>query len=582
MTMTAEKPEEAPSKTPTLEKRIADAKIFARLHIWGILGSMIMFVLALTPSLLPRTWFYQGIISGWAAGFGYLFGIALHWFYKRFIRGLRPWLHASNWSVRWQKWVRRTLIVLGTVWVLVMVGFSYSWQLTLADAAETKVWTWWQVATIPVVALAMFSLVIGIFRFLNWSANLLFDAAPQFIKPRARSVLAWGIVLLVAVWFFENAVPGAIVGVGERVFSAQNRNPDPAVTAPTQPERSGSPDSAVDFDGVGFYGSRFVAGGASAEELSAATAKKAKEPIRVYAGLGNALDAHDRAQLLINELERTNTKDRKALLFLMTTGTGWVSAYATQSFELLYGGDTAIAAGQYSAMPSALHFLAGGQQVKEASNDLLSPLINWWNELPKNHRPKLYLYGESLGSTGVEAAFSGLRDVSNSVDGILLTGTPHFNPLRHQFVERRDPGTTETNPTYGDELMVRFASDAKDVRPWVTGDDKDWNAKRILYIHHPSDPVAWWSLDMAFREPDWLAEPLPEDRKRAMTWLPLVSFLQVSADLPVAANVPDGYGHNYGNSVLTGFAAIGGLKLSEDELDRYQNILTTLRGDTPK
>lgn len=568
--------------SPALEKRITHAKIFARLHLWGIVGSMIMFVLALTPSLLPRTWFYQGIISGWAAGFGYLIGIALHWFYRRFIRGLRPWLHASNWSTRQQKWARRILITLGTVWVLVMVGFSYSWQLTLARAAGTKTWTGWQVVAIPVVAFAMFFLVIGIFRFLNWSANLLFDATPQFIKPRARSVLAWVIVLMLAVWFFHNAVPGAIVGVGERVFSAQNRDPDPAVTAPTQPERSGSPDSAVDFDGVGFYGSRFVAGGATAEELTAATGKKAKEPIRVYAGLGNALDPQERAQLLIDELERTNAKDRKALLFMMTTGTGWVSAYATQSFELLYGGDTAIAAGQYSAMPSALHFLAGGEQVQAANSDLLSPLINWWNELPEADRPKLYLYGESLGSTGVEASFSGLRDVANSVDGILLTGSPHFNPLRSQFVERRDPGTTETNPVYGDGLMVRFASDAEQVRPWVTKDDEDWAAQRLLYIHHPSDPVSWWSFKIAFQEPDWLSEPLPEGQERAMTWMPLVSFLQVSADLPVAANVPDGYGHNYGDSVLVGFAAIGGLQLSDAELNRYEDILSKLRGDTPK
>ena len=166
----------------------------------------------------------------------------------------------------------------------------------------------------------------------------------------------------------------------------------------------------------------------------------------------------------------------------MTTGTGWVSDYATQSFELLYGGDTAIAAGQYSAMPSALHFLAGGDQVRAAGQELLGPLITWWNELPEDHRPKLYLYGESLGTTGVEAAFSGLRDVVNSVDGILLTGPPHFNPLRTQFVTRRDPGSTETAPVYADGLVVRFANDEEHVRQWATTRDPGWGPARMLYV----------------------------------------------------------------------------------------------------
>lgn len=230
-------------------------------------------------------------------------------------------------------------------------------------------------------------------------------------KPRARSLLACVLILLAATWFVQKAIPEVIVSVGDRIFSAQNRYPDPAVSPPEQPERSGSAQSVVHFDGLGFYGSRFLNGGASARELTAATGEPAKEPIRVYAGLGNTLDGHVGAQLLIEELERTNAKDRKALLFLMTTGTGWVSSYATQGFELLYHSDTAIAAGQYSAMPSALHFLAGGNQVKEASRELLTPLINWWNDLPTNNRPKLYLYGKSLGSTGMEAAFSGLRDI---------------------------------------------------------------------------------------------------------------------------------------------------------------------------
>lgn len=239
-------------------------------------------------------------------------------------------------------------------------------------------------------------------------------------------------------------------------------------------------------------------------------------------------------------------------------------------------------------MPSALHFLAGGEQVQTAGRELLTPVINWWNGLPEEHRPKLYLYGESLGTTGVEAAFSGLRDVVNSVDGILLTGPPHFNPLREQFVTRRDPGTTETNPVYGDGLVVRFATEEPQIRQWVTRGggsgtpDTEWGPARMLYVQHPSDPVAWWSFAMVLQEPDWLKETSSEPEQRAMTWMPFVSFLQVSADLPVAANAPIGYGHNYGDAVLAGFAAIGGVAMSDARLAQLEEKLVEIRGDDPK
>ena len=49
-------------------------------------------------------------------------------------------------------------------------------------------------------------------------------------------------------------------------------------------------------------------------------------------------------------------------------------------------------------------------------------------------------------------------------------------------------------------------------------------------------------------------------------------LLQVAADLPGAKDVPDGHGHNYGASVLDGFAAIAGPEVAgaidPDELQR--------------
>ena len=53
-----------------VEARIAD--IAGHLDLWGIIGAAALFTLGLTPSILPRDWLYQGLVSGIGAGLGYM------------------------------------------------------------------------------------------------------------------------------------------------------------------------------------------------------------------------------------------------------------------------------------------------------------------------------------------------------------------------------------------------------------------------------------------------------------------------------------------------------------------------------
>jgi uncharacterized membrane protein len=39
-------------------------------------------------------------------------------------------------------------------------------------------------------------------------------------------------------------------------------------------------------------------------------------------------------------------------------------------------------------------------------------------------------------------------------------------------------------------------------------------------------------------------------------WIPVVTFLQVSADMAVAIDVPDGHGHRYVDDVANGWTAV--------------------------
>jgi uncharacterized membrane protein len=191
----------------------------------------------------------------------------------------------------------------------------------------------------------------------------------------------------------------------------------------------------------------------------------------------------------------------------------------------MYGGGTAIVATQYSYLPSWLSFLLDRSRSEEAGRLLFDAVHARIEELPENARPRLLVYGESLGSHGSEAAFTTLTDIRAQADGVLWVGPPNSNRLWQALVERRDPGTREVEPVYSGGRVVRFAGDPDDIgRP-----PTPWYAPRILYLQHPSDPIVWWSPELLFRRPDWLAEPRGVDVSPGMSWYPVVTFWQVSA-----------------------------------------------------
>ena len=179
------------------------------------------------------------------------------------------------------------------------------------------------------------------------------------------------------------------------------RRPTPARCEPTAPERSGSPASLITWDTLGRQGRNFVGRGPTTDDIAAFTGRPAIQPIRVYAGLQSAPTMGDRVQLIVRDLQRSGAFDRPALVVVTTTGTGWVDPASVDAVEYMLGGDTAIAAMQYSYLPSWISFLTDKSKAQEAGVALFEGVYDAWAQLPPDRRPKLYIFGESLGSFGV-------------------------------------------------------------------------------------------------------------------------------------------------------------------------------------
>jgi uncharacterized membrane protein len=96
-------------------------------------------------------------------------------------------------------------------------------------------------------------------------------------------------------------------------------------------------------------------------------------------------------------------------------------------------------------------------------------------------------------------------------------------------------------PRTGNGRLLRFTG-RENALEW---DGAAWGAMRVVYIQHASDPMTFFSPDLLYRRPDWLVEPCGPDVSPYVRWVPVVTFLKIGCDIPMATSVPSGYGHNF-------------------------------------
>ena len=350
---------------------------------------------------------------------------------------------------------------------------------------------------------------------------------------------------------------GVVVRVGmdylNKTFAAANDETDPDFPAPTSKFRSGGPDSLVTWESLGHQGRVFASAGPTVEELTKFNGKPAIEPIRAYAGLHSADGIKATAALAAEELRAKGGLDRDVVAVATTTGTGWINEAEAASLEYMYNGNTAIVSMQYSFLPSWLSFLVDKENARQAGQALFEAVDALISEMPEAQRPKLVVFGESLGSFGGEAPFLSLNNVIARTDGALYSGPTFNNTIWADLTLNRDAGSPEWLPIYDKGENARFVAQAGQSRPSrpIRG-----VTPRVVYLQHASDPIAWWNPDLLFTEPDWLREPRGYDLSGRMQWIPVVTFLQVSADMAVAVDVPDGHGHVYVKDVANAWAAV--------------------------
>ena len=518
----------------------------------GIVVGLLFFCTSLTPSLLPRTWLAQGLISAVSTSAGYAIGFVLGWVFMRVVP--RRWFP----SPRVRRLIVRGCLTAAALLVAVSLYAGSVWQRDLFLLMGERPPGRWTYLRVPGFTLVLVTGLVALVRVGRRGVQWFVALIRRWLPGGPVEVLGVTAGLLVLVGVAEGVALGGFMSAANRISAAVNDATSSDAVAPTSPLRSGGPQSLVTFDSLGREGRSFVAGGPSVSQLRSFARAQAgapapvKEPVRVYVGLQSAARTQDAAALAVRELERTGAFDRSVLCVVTTTGTGWVDPYLAAALEYMHHGDTAIVGVQYSYLPSWISFLSEAQRVAASGPQLFDAVYARWSQLPATHRPKLLVFAESLGSLGSEAGFTDLDDVRARTDGVLWSGPTNANPLWSTLVRHRDPGSPEVLPVYQGGSQVRFVAQPPD----LAAAPAPWSYPRVVYLQNASDPVTWWSPDLLWGRPDWLEERQGRDVLPAMRWYPVVTFLQVTADLALAYGAPPGHGHRFHAAAVAAWAAI--------------------------
>jgi uncharacterized membrane protein len=408
-----------------------------RLGFAGLTGAVVFFSVSLTPSLLPRSWIMQGVIGGVSAAIGYALASLVAAGVRRLVAP-RPGVPVRRvaWSVLI---VGGTCLCAGTLWR------STLWQRDLRRLMGLDDTLGWLVPLIPVVAAGVMLAILLVARTLRLVVRRLTGALNPFVPLAGASLLSTAAAAFLVAVLVNDFLFRGFVGVVDASSSEADERTQRGIARPASPYLSGSPASLVPWRSLGRYGRGFVGSAVPRNELARFAAPAAgrgvQQPIRVYTGLQSAASYREQAGLAVRELVRTGAFRRRVLGIMATTGTGWVNGNATDALELMYAGDSALVAMQYSYLPSWVSFMVDRSKALRATRALVAAVRDHWARLPPRHRPRLVVFGESLGAFGVENTYGDLGGLTAMAQGALLIGPVGSNPIWREITARRDPGT---------------------------------------------------------------------------------------------------------------------------------------------
>ncbi|TWT92206.1 hypothetical protein Pla100_47430 [Neorhodopirellula pilleata] len=498
----------------------------------GLVVGMFFFAASVTPSLLPRHFVTQGLLSGFAIAAGYAVGFAAVGVYL--LAGFRQPPPKIQTISRWTSGVIVAITFMAFLWRMTF------WQNSIRELMEMPDLETAYPFRVALIAILWAGLLIAAARWFLVACQWVSAKLERFFPRRFSIALGFSLVAFTAMVFANDVVVRSLLDAADSFFAQADELVDDGMDPPADSSMCGSDASLVSWETIGYQGKSFLTTGPTSEAVSQFWGKPTPPAVRVYVGMRSRPTMRERAELALEELKRAGGFDKSVLVVATPTGTGWLDPSAVDPLEYLHGGDCAIVSMQYSYLPSWITIVVDPRRSIESGLALFDAVYDYWKTLPASDRPRLYLHGLSLGSLGSERSADLFKIFEDPIHGSVWSGPPFPSQKWRSAIASRNPDSPSWLPTFRDGRLLRFTGESNSLEP-----DRPWGPMRNVYIQHASDPMVWFSPDLAWTRPDWLNDPRGPDVSPHLRWYPIVTFLQAAFDIPMATTVPIGFGHNY-------------------------------------
>jgi uncharacterized membrane protein len=272
-------------------------------------------------------------------------------------------------------------------------------------------------------------------------------------------------------------------------------------------------------------------------------------------------------------MDRTDAWSRSLIMLISPTGSGYVNYVATACAQYLTLGDVATVTLQYSKRPSPLSLGAIGR-AKEQNRLLWLKILERVRLMAPQDRPKVVVFGESLGAHTSQAPFQGwgtLGPESLGIDRALWIGTPASSGWMKEVTGPDRIGVNKS--------LVAVVNDYEQFA--ALGDEARARTRFVL-LSHDNDGVTKFNSDLATRRPVWLGPNRPVEEEvpgrsprgipASMRWRPVTTFFQSLVDMK-NAQIPGAYkawAHDYRPDLPDFIRDVYQLECTDEQLDRIK------------
>ncbi|WP_302904788.1 alpha/beta-hydrolase N-terminal domain-containing protein, partial [Streptomyces venezuelae] len=217
------------------------ALCFATVFFWS----------SLTPSLVPRPWYLQGLVGGITAVIGYALGSGLAWLYRALAPWRPPeWFRTRCWQAYW---------LLSPVLAVWLISESARMQRQLRVLQGLPPALTWHTPMIALIALGLLLAALLVARAVRLGAVTLIRLLGRLLpRPVAFAVGAVLSTLVVLVGVRDIVFDRGVVDLADRIAEATNGGTKDGIRRPASRFVSGGPGSLIPWTDLGYQGRNFT------------------------------------------------------------------------------------------------------------------------------------------------------------------------------------------------------------------------------------------------------------------------------------------------------------------------------------